>query len=181
MVRQRADAQIWSPACGASCWDLRLAAVVGDSAGRAVRLLSLGQRVFLAGQCVRPEYSHRGIDSADLCAVRHRRNSEGDVHLHRRVAFIMMDTARPIADVSSRYIDTAYTLGASRAADHPEGAGAAGDAAVVQFAAAAVRPGVRLHHAGRMVTEGGGEVGGLGRHHQHCAAPRASRDDHAWC
>ena len=30
------------------------------------------------------------------------------------VAFIMMDTASAIADVSSRYIDTAYTLGASR-------------------------------------------------------------------
>jgi NitT/TauT family transport system permease protein len=29
-------------------------------------------------------------------------------------AFIMMDTASAIADVSSRYIDTAYTLGASR-------------------------------------------------------------------
>jgi NitT/TauT family transport system permease protein len=30
------------------------------------------------------------------------------------VAFIMMDTASAVADVSSRYIDTAYTLGASR-------------------------------------------------------------------
>lgn len=30
------------------------------------------------------------------------------------VAFIMMDTASAIADVSSRYIDTAFTLGASR-------------------------------------------------------------------
>jgi NitT/TauT family transport system permease protein len=30
------------------------------------------------------------------------------------VAFVMMDTASAIADVSSRYIDTAYTLGASR-------------------------------------------------------------------
>jgi NitT/TauT family transport system permease protein len=30
------------------------------------------------------------------------------------VAFIMMDTAVAIADVNSRYIDTAYTLGASR-------------------------------------------------------------------
>jgi ABC-type nitrate/sulfonate/bicarbonate transport system permease component len=30
------------------------------------------------------------------------------------VAFIMMDTATAIADVSSRYIDTAFTLGASR-------------------------------------------------------------------
>ena len=30
------------------------------------------------------------------------------------VAFIMMDTAAAIADVSSRYIDTAFTLGASR-------------------------------------------------------------------
>lgn len=30
------------------------------------------------------------------------------------VAFIMMDTASSIADVGSRYIDTAYTLGASR-------------------------------------------------------------------
>jgi ABC-type nitrate/sulfonate/bicarbonate transport system permease component len=30
------------------------------------------------------------------------------------VAFIMMDTATAIADVSGRYIDTAYTLGASR-------------------------------------------------------------------
>jgi ABC-type nitrate/sulfonate/bicarbonate transport system permease component len=30
------------------------------------------------------------------------------------VAFVMMDTATAIADVSSRYIDTAYTLGASK-------------------------------------------------------------------
>jgi ABC-type nitrate/sulfonate/bicarbonate transport system permease component len=30
------------------------------------------------------------------------------------VAFIMMDTASAVADVSSRYIDTAFTLGASR-------------------------------------------------------------------
>jgi NitT/TauT family transport system permease protein len=30
------------------------------------------------------------------------------------VAFVMMDTATAIADVSSRYIDTAFTLGASR-------------------------------------------------------------------
>jgi ABC-type nitrate/sulfonate/bicarbonate transport system permease component len=30
------------------------------------------------------------------------------------VAFVMMDTATAVADVSSRYIDTAYTLGASR-------------------------------------------------------------------
>jgi NitT/TauT family transport system permease protein len=30
------------------------------------------------------------------------------------VAFVMMDTASALADVSSRYIDTAYTLGASR-------------------------------------------------------------------
>jgi NitT/TauT family transport system permease protein len=30
------------------------------------------------------------------------------------VAFVMMDTATSVADVSSRYIDTAYTLGASR-------------------------------------------------------------------
>ncbi len=30
------------------------------------------------------------------------------------VAFVMMDTAAAIADVSSRYIDTAFTLGASR-------------------------------------------------------------------
>ncbi len=30
------------------------------------------------------------------------------------VAFIVMDTATAIADVSSRYVDTAYTLGASR-------------------------------------------------------------------
>ncbi len=30
------------------------------------------------------------------------------------VAFIMMDTASAVADVNSRYIDTAYTLGASR-------------------------------------------------------------------
>jgi ABC-type nitrate/sulfonate/bicarbonate transport system permease component len=30
------------------------------------------------------------------------------------VAFVMMDTASSIADVSSRYIDTAYTLGANR-------------------------------------------------------------------
>jgi NitT/TauT family transport system permease protein len=30
------------------------------------------------------------------------------------VAFVMMDTASAVADVSSRYIDTAYTLGASR-------------------------------------------------------------------
>jgi ABC-type nitrate/sulfonate/bicarbonate transport system permease component len=30
------------------------------------------------------------------------------------VAFIMMDTASAIADISDRYIDTAYTLGASR-------------------------------------------------------------------
>jgi NitT/TauT family transport system permease protein len=30
------------------------------------------------------------------------------------VAFVVMDTATAIADVSSRYIDTAYTLGASR-------------------------------------------------------------------
>ena len=30
------------------------------------------------------------------------------------VAFVMMDTATAVADVSGRYIDTAYTLGASR-------------------------------------------------------------------
>jgi ABC-type nitrate/sulfonate/bicarbonate transport system permease component len=30
------------------------------------------------------------------------------------MAFVMMDTATAVADVSSRYIDTAYTLGASR-------------------------------------------------------------------
>src|SRR5262245_62907679 len=30
------------------------------------------------------------------------------------VAFVMMDTAGAVADVGSRYIDTAYTLGASR-------------------------------------------------------------------
>jgi ABC-type nitrate/sulfonate/bicarbonate transport system permease component len=30
------------------------------------------------------------------------------------VAFVMMDTASAVADVSERYIDTAYTLGASR-------------------------------------------------------------------
>ena len=65
------------------------------------------------------------------------------------VAFVMMDTASAVADVSGRYIDTAYTLGASRLADHFESARAAGDAARVQLAAAVVRPGVRLHHAGR--------------------------------
>ena len=78
------------------------------------------------------------------------------------VAFIVSDTARAIGDVGEPYVDTAYTLGASRWQIDPQGAGAAGDAERLQLAAAAVRAGLRLHHAGRGRSSSAAKSGGLG-------------------
>ena len=64
------------------------------------------------------------------------------------VAFIMMDTASAIADVSSRYIDTAYTLGASRRQIILKVLVPLAMPRLFNSLAAAVRVGVRLHHAG---------------------------------
>ncbi len=90
------------------------------------------------------------------------------------VAFIVWDTARAIEEVGSQYIDTAYTLGAGTLADDRQGAAASGTAQRVQLASLAVRPGFRLHHAGR-----GGEVWRRGRRpgrpHQYLATARAPR------
>ena len=96
------------------------------------------------------------------------------------VAFIISDTARAIGEVGEPYVDTAYTLGASRWQMIMQGAGSAGHAQRLQLAAAALRPGLRLHHAGR-----GGQVrrrvGRPGRHHQHLAAARARASTCSWC
>lgn len=78
------------------------------------------------------------------------------------VAFIMMDTASAIADVSSRYIDTAYTLGATRKQIILK--------VLVPLAMPRVFNSLRLLFGlafgyimlAELVTEGGG-VGGLGR------------------
>ena len=78
------------------------------------------------------------------------------------VAFIMMDTASAVADVSSRYIDTAYTLGATRRQIILK--------VLVPLAMPRVFNSLRLLFGlafgyimlAELVTEGGG-VGGLGR------------------
>jgi ABC-type nitrate/sulfonate/bicarbonate transport system permease component len=78
------------------------------------------------------------------------------------VAFIMMDTASAVADVSSRYIDTAYTLGATRKQIILK--------VLVPLAMPRVFNSLRLLFGlafgyimlAELVTEGGG-VGGLGR------------------
>ena len=103
-----------------------------------------------ADQCLRPKHSDRGAHSADVFAFRHRRVSEGDVHLHRRGG-VHHDGYRVRHGRRQQPLHR-HGLHARRdaAADHPESPRAAGDAARVQLAAAAVRPGVRLHHAGRV-------------------------------
>ena len=87
------------------------------------------------------------------------------------VAFVMSDSARAVNDIGDRYIDTAYTLGASRRQVILKVLFPLGVARHFQFVADALRPGLRLHHAGR--GGGGGRVLGLGGNHQPGPAPRA--------
>ena len=65
------------------------------------------------------------------------------------VAFIISDTARRSRDVGEPVHRHGLHAGGQPLADDHQGAGAAGDARHLQLAAAAVRPGLRLHHAGR--------------------------------
>ena len=69
------------------------------------------------------------------------------------VAFIVWDTTRAIEEIGGQYIDTAYTLGAGTWQTIGKVLLAAGITQRLQFAAADLRAGVWLHHAGR-----GGEV-----------------------
>ena len=64
------------------------------------------------------------------------------------VAFIVSDTATAIGEVSSRYVDTAYTLGASRRQIIMKVLVPLAMPSVFNSAAAAVRLGLRIHHAG---------------------------------
>ena len=102
------------------------------------------------------------------------------------VAFVLWDTTRAIEEVGGQYIDTAYTLGAGTWQTIGKVLLTAGTAQRVQLTAAAVRPGVRLHHArrGREVRLGDGRAR---RSDQHFAAARPRRAraadpaDHSGC
>ena len=65
------------------------------------------------------------------------------------VAFIVGDTATAVGDVEQPLHRHGLHAGRQPPADHPQGARPAGHAQHLQLAAAAVRPGLRLHHAGR--------------------------------
>jgi NitT/TauT family transport system permease protein len=93
------------------------------------------------------------------------------------VAFVVMDTATAIADVSSRYIDTAYTLGASRRQ------------IIMKVLVPLVMP--RVFNSFRLLfglafgyimlaemIKVGGEVGGLG--HMISTAMRTGRQEPIW-
>ncbi len=114
VVQQCADAK-FAGQPEARCAGICARGSGGDSSGRVVRVFSVDQRVFRAHERVRTQYPHRGADSAHICVVWDWRDVRKCIFIFIAVvAFIMMDTASAIADVSSRYIDTAYTLGASR-------------------------------------------------------------------
>ena len=66
------------------------------------------------------------------------------------VAFIIADTAQAIADVAEPLHRHGLHARRQPLADDHQGARAAGHAGGLQLVAAAVRPGVRLHHAGRV-------------------------------
>ena len=74
------------------------------------------------------------------------------------VAFILSDTARAIEDVGSQYVGGLPHSGGQPVAGHSQGLDSPGDAERVQFAATAVRTGIRLYHAGRS-HQFGGRVG----------------------
>ena len=87
------------------------------------------------------------------------------------VAFIVMDTATAIADVSSRYIDTAYTLGATRRQIILK--------VLVPLAMPSIFNSLRLLFGLAFgyimlaeVIKTGGDVGRPGQHHQHRPTPR---------
>ena len=102
------------------------------------------------------------------------------------VAFVVMDTATADRRREQPLHRHGLHPGRQPLADHPQGAGPAGHAQHLQLAAAAVRPGLRLHHAGRGDPDGRAS-GGLGKHHQLRPKPRRHRDlhppgadDHPW-
>ena len=92
-----------------------LARLVGVPLGVLCGCFSLGQRLPRARGDLRPQYPGGRPDPADVLAFRHRRVAEDHVHLHR-LRGVHHRRRRPaaIGDVSSRYVDTAYTLGANR-------------------------------------------------------------------
>ena len=95
------------------------------------------------------------------------------------VAFVVMDTATAVADVSGRYIDTAYTLGPAAGRSSLKVLVPLAMPSIFNSLAAAVRPGLRLHHAGRGITFGG--VGRAGEHHQPRPERAATRPISCWC
>ena len=102
-----------------------------------------------AARALRPQPAGRGADSADDPLVRHRRDAEGDVHLHRLRAVRLLgrdarDRERAAIGTWRRRRRSAPTRGRSC-----EGARRAGAARHLRQPAPSVRHGVRLHHAGR--------------------------------
>ena len=93
--------------------------------------------------------SHGRPDPADLRPVRHRRATEDDVHLYRMRGLHRLGHGPGRGRGRQPVRRHGLHPGGQPLAGHPQGAGAAGDAEHLQLAAAAVRAGLRLHHAGR--------------------------------
>ena len=96
------------------------------------------------------------------------------------VAFVVIDTATAIADVSDRYVDTAYTLGASRRQIVIK--------VLVPLAMPSIFNSLRLLFGlafgyimlAEVIKTAGGE-GGLGEHYQHRPTPRPAAPISCWC
>ena len=91
-----------------------LAIVVGVPIGIARRIVAGGRSGGRAARAFRPKPAGGGADPADHPVVRHRRDAEGDVHLHRlRAVRVLRRRCAPLPACHDRYVETAQTLGAS--------------------------------------------------------------------
>ena len=173
VVRPGLDAQPpdHAAAPGAGVWAGRAGR---RASGCALRLFSQGASLLPADDSVRPQHPRGRAHSLDLFALRHRRAAESHVHLHclRGLRRLGHDAGR--AGGRQPVHRHGVHAGRGHLADDRQGAAAARAAQRVQLVALDLRPGLRLHHAGR-----GGEVRRRdrrpGRPDQYLATARAAR------
>ena len=90
-----------------------LAALVGVPLGIARGREPRRRERARAARALPAQPAGRRADSADDPLVRHRRNAEGDVHLHRHACrSCTRDAVKAVSSVPERYVETAQTLGA---------------------------------------------------------------------
>ena len=127
-----------------------LAVLVGVPLGIIAGSLARRRSGRRAGGAVRPQPAGRRPDSVDHPVVRHRRDAEGDVHLHRLHAVRLFGYRPRNCQYRGPLRRDRADPGRLVTADRHEGARRARTARHLRQSPAPVRHGVRVHHAGRV-------------------------------